>query len=87
MKGFGEFMKDRNQGFFQSMPGMPMNQGVMNEMIPSNMDFERRIDTLERQIKRLDARVNRLETPNKENYNASIQTTDNTGFSNPMYMM
>lgn len=44
-------------------PMGPMGPGLPGGMMPNMSDIENRIVTLERQLKRLDARVNRLETP------------------------
>jgi len=54
-------------------PGM-MGQGYPGQMMPNVNQLENRLATLERQVKRLDARISRLETP----YPAPTTTTTTT---------
>lgn len=76
---------------FNNMPNgmMPfqnqydMNNGLNNQMPNNNYfnDINERLNRLERQVKRIDQRLTRLETPyaNTNNYNQDID--------NNMYMM
>ena len=60
-----------------------MNNGLNNQMPNNNYfnDINERLNRLERQVKRIDQRLTRLETPyaNTNNYNQDID--------NNMYMM
>lgn len=64
---------DRNNMYFPGQQGVPpMGPGMMpgmgtpgfpGGMMPNYNQLENRVSSLERQVRRLDARVNRLETP------------------------
>lgn len=86
------------------MPGMMPMPGMLPGMMPqtqvsvSSTDMERRLEALERQVRRLDTRITRLETPlgtqmgpqlGTQPYNTSIPMQDNQagGFQNPTYIM
>ncbi len=73
-----------NYGMPNMMPGQMMpGQMMPNMMNPGGdnlmMDLESRLSKIERQIKRLDQRLTRLETPYKSNNNLDTDSG--------MYMM
>lgn len=75
-----------NQGFYAgptNMPNMPINyntQPIQNTNYNDYSDFESRISKIERQINRLDARLNKLE-------NTNFYTTEETDTTNNIYMV
>ena len=78
-------MKDRNNNMFMPFP----NQGFMPNMnMPTMpMELENRVNSLERMVKRLDARVSKLEG-NTGMYNTSLPDVYNQNiYPNAMHMM
>ena len=82
-------MKDRNNQMFMPFPNQ---QFMPNMMVPSTpMEFENRINSLERMVKRLDARVSKLEGNTgmyNTDYNTSLPDVYNQNiYPNAMHMM
>ncbi len=94
MKGFlGENMKDRNNQMIMPFPNQFLNQQIPNQQLFPMMptELENRINSLERMVRRLDARVSKLEgntgVYNNE-YNTSIPDAYNQNmYPNSMHMM
>ena len=82
-------MKDRNNNMFMPFP----NQGFMPNMgFPTMpMELENKVNSLERMVKRLDARVSKLEGNTgmyNNDYNTSLPDVYNQNiYPNAMHMM
>ena len=73
---------------------MPYNMGMpgMYPNMPNTNDLEIRLSSIERQLKRLDSRISRLETNglyNQDNigYNTSLNDNYSNMYPNSMHMM
>lgn len=78
-----------NPNMLYQNPMMP-NMMMPNNFQGFNSDCEMRIDALERQIRRLETRVTKLENPlmSGQNYNTSINNESPfNNFQNSMHMM
>lgn len=81
--GYGGYIPMNNMG----MNSMPMDNIGMQQSTPNNYstsqfnDMNERINRLERQVKRLDQRLTRLETPYQNNMQYNNEPDNN------MYMM
>ena len=91
--GYGGFTPSSGMGMATGMPvGMPntmtMPTGMQTQMMPNNYvtsqfnDMNERVSRLERQVKRLDQRLTRIETPYANTNNMLNNEPDNN-----MYMM
>lgn len=86
--------QNRNNPMFVPYPGLNMNvpQTGMYPITQGVNDLENRLNAMERQIRRLDTRISRLEgnqgvytTDNA--YNTSLSDTNNNMYPNSMHMM
>ncbi len=70
-----------NQGFYAGPGGFPSNYNINENQNPNNMnDYEARISKIERQLNRIDARLNKLE-------NANFYSTEENDTTNNVYMI
>ena len=85
--GYGGYIPMNNMGMTNPNMGMTNQGGQMQQMIPNNYstsqfsDMTERINRLERQVKRIDQRLTRLETPYANNMKYNNEPDNN------MYMM
>ena len=86
---------NRDNSMFMPYPGMNMNANMpqgMYPMMPRASDIDNRLNSIERQLKRLDTRISRLEGntgaySNDSSYNTSLNDNYQNMYPNAMHMM